>query len=302
MRPESSSPPPPPPPASSHSAPPSPQTSSSRSTSPPPHRSSSSQPAAGVTFRLRPLGFFSLLLLALSVLASCPSPAAGVRDFAFFNTTSLVTIPNSDWDLRSRKEVTFRTCSGSGSLIFLRGSLSSSSLSPSSSSSSPTSSSSTSSSASAATSSSSSSSWSSSVVSSSSHELTLSLLNGSVVMVWSVNGQSGAAHVGRRVNDNLWHTVQLKYYLGVVTLSLASDGQAGQDTVIVANATHNAFLLDVRLSGNLQVGRDFTGCMYPGPGVNFGTPGLPAQQVTWDSCPLQRQLGCTKLDRDIDDC
>ncbi|XP_005112951.2 protein crumbs [Aplysia californica] len=42
--------------------------------------------------------------------------------------------------------------------------------------------------------------------------------------------------------------------------------------------------------------------MYPGPGVNFGAPGLPAQQVTWDSCPLQRQLGCTKLDRDIDDC
>ena len=160
-------------------------------------------------------------LLRLGLLLLLVNPALCVRDFAFFNATSSITISPDTWDFRDRKLITFKTCSDNGTLLSMRG-----------------------------TSSSSSSSSSSGV-----EEVRIKLSQGEVQFSWSVRGTSGVERIAARVDNNKWHTVEVKYYLGVISLQVLQNQQVNT-SVTIANSTLNQFLLDTRWvsCGDVRVG------------------------------------------------
>ncbi|CAL1529767.1 unnamed protein product [Lymnaea stagnalis] len=210
----------------------------------------------------------ALTSLFILLAVSSTLPVTSQRNYAFFNPTSLITIPNSAWGLRALKQFTFRTCSDSGSLISLASSPSS--ITP---------------------------------TSSGGQELSVSLYNSSLLFSYTgASGQTRVTSAGATFTHYSWYTVQVNFLLGAVRLTVASENSSVLADVTVANSTFNADLLDVRLTGNMVIGRGFYGCMYQGPGVNFSAPGLIAQGIIWDSCPLIGMPSCSRGNSNDNDC
>ena len=61
--------------------------------------------------------------------------------------------------------------------------------------------------------------------------------------------------IAARVDNNKWHTVEVKYYLGVISLQVLQNQQVNT-SVTIANSTLNQFLLDTRWvsCGDVRVG------------------------------------------------
>lgn len=165
-----------------------------------------------------------LVLVILSFSSVIPYTEA-INTSAFFNSSSSVTIPNSQWNILKKKQVTFRTCTDSGNLLYMRQSEATSTSSSDSSSSSL-----------------STSSFSSSSI----QELKLSLHNTSVYFTWITLLKSNSIHLGSAVNDNRWYTIRLKYLSGQLQSELLSGLNSPRVTIVIANATLNPSLLDVR--------------------------------------------------------
>ncbi|XP_078571953.1 uncharacterized protein LOC144859301 isoform X1 [Branchiostoma floridae x Branchiostoma japonicum] len=94
--------------------------------------------------------------------------------------------------------------------------------------------------------------------------------------------------LGSRLNTNqMWHTVDLEYLVGNLTLSV--DGER----ITVASQTVRSYVLDIDLSGSagVEVGRGLIGCVHAGPGVQLTTT-TSQSNVQWGSCPLENNEGC----------
>ncbi|XP_078605644.1 uncharacterized protein LOC144878662 isoform X11 [Branchiostoma floridae x Branchiostoma japonicum] len=94
--------------------------------------------------------------------------------------------------------------------------------------------------------------------------------------------------IGSGLNTNqMWHTVDLEYLVGNLTLSV--DGEK----ITVASQTVRSYVLDIDLSGSagVEVGRGLIGCVYAGPGVQL-TTATSQSNVQWGSCPLEINDGC----------
>ncbi|XP_078685407.1 uncharacterized protein LOC144918448 isoform X13 [Branchiostoma floridae x Branchiostoma belcheri] len=87
--------------------------------------------------------------------------------------------------------------------------------------------------------------------------------------------------------NQMWHTVNLEYSVGNLTLSV--DGEQ----ITVASRTINGYVLDINLSGGegVKVGQGLTGCVYEGPGVQLTTATLQSN-VEWGRCRLEDEEGC----------
>ncbi|XP_055898021.1 protein crumbs-like isoform X3 [Biomphalaria glabrata] len=205
-----------------------------------------------------------VLTLVLGLVFFLPV-ASSQKNSAFFNTTSLISIPNSEWDLsQGSKTFIFTTCSDSGYLIAIQSNSSSSQSS-----------------------------------SSYTQGLALLMLNKSVAFQWTINGQSNSVKVGNNMSDNIWYTTVLENSNGALKLSISTRYNIVSE-VTVANSSINSYLLNVRLNGTLKIGEGFTGCMYQGPGVNFSSAGYKEQGIVWDQCQLELKSGC--IDVDQNDC
>ncbi|XP_078685406.1 uncharacterized protein LOC144918448 isoform X12 [Branchiostoma floridae x Branchiostoma belcheri] len=90
--------------------------------------------------------------------------------------------------------------------------------------------------------------------------------------------------------NQMWHTVNLEYSVGNLTLSV--DGEQ----ITVASRTINGYVLDINLSGGegVKVGQGLTGCVYEGPGVQLTTATLQSN-VEWGRCRLEDEEGCGPL-------
>ncbi|KAK0065434.1 protein crumbs, partial [Biomphalaria pfeifferi] len=197
-----------------------------------------------------------VLTLVLGLVFFLPV-ASSQKNSAFFNTTSLISIPNSEWDLsQGSKTFIFTTCSDSGYLIAIQSNSSSSQSS-----------------------------------SSYTQGLALLMLNKSVAFQWTINGQSNSVKVGNNTTDNIWYTTVLENSNGALKLSISTRYNRVSE-VTIANSSINSYLLNVRLNGTLKIGEGFTGCMYQGPGVNFSSAGYKEQGIVWDQCPLEQKSGC----------
>ncbi|XP_019643256.1 PREDICTED: LOW QUALITY PROTEIN: protein crumbs-like [Branchiostoma belcheri] len=87
--------------------------------------------------------------------------------------------------------------------------------------------------------------------------------------------------------NQMWHTVNLEYSVGNLTLSV--DGEQ----ITVASRTVNGYVLDINLSGGegVKVGQGLTGCVYEGPGVQL-TTATSQSNVEWGRCRLEDEEGC----------
>lgn len=119
---------------------------------------------------------------------------------------------------------------------------------------------------------------------------------GSLVLTLTQHGQPHVTTLARRLNNNAWHRVYLKFVLGVLKLGV------DQATVVVANTTDaSAFLFDLELwsaSPQLTIGRNFTGCLLQGAGTEFGSSFALHTGVEWDSCPLPDDRDCSGYQED----
>ncbi|CAH1272075.1 CRB1 [Branchiostoma lanceolatum] len=92
--------------------------------------------------------------------------------------------------------------------------------------------------------------------------------------------------------NQMWHTVNLEYSVGNLTLSV--DGEQ----ITVASQTVRSYVLDIDLSGSVDggvmIGRGLIGCVYEGPGVQL-TTATSQSSVQWGSCPLENVEGCGPL-------
>ncbi|PNF36740.1 Protein crumbs [Cryptotermes secundus] len=108
-----------------------------------------------------------------------------------------------------------------------------------------------------------------------------------------VQGQNFDTQLNVRFLDNNWHTVNLLYRLGNLTLSVMGHSQ------VVANSTYNSEVLNHPELSNensvLIVGKGFTGCLLEGPSIVFSRPLVQAHNVEWGPCPHTIN-SCTKMD------
>ncbi|XP_016838846.1 protein crumbs isoform X2 [Nasonia vitripennis] len=90
------------------------------------------------------------------------------------------------------------------------------------------------------------------------------------------------ARLNARLLDNAWHTVNMFFRLGNLTLSAAGHAQ------VVANATYNSEILALPdendANGTLIVGEGFRGCILQGPGILFNDS-LSSNAIL-GACPL----------------
>ncbi|PSN38075.1 hypothetical protein C0J52_00824 [Blattella germanica] len=125
------------------------------------------------------------------------------------------------------------------------------------------------------------------------NSVSLEVRNEGLIFTVVVNGQKFDTRLTVRFLDNIWHSVNLLYRLGNLTLSVQGHSQ------IVANSSYNSEILrypNVK-NGNsvLIVGRDFHGCLLEGPGLVFNVSTVQAHNVEWGQCPLTIN-SCTKAD------
>ncbi|XP_071550303.1 protein crumbs isoform X2 [Panulirus ornatus] len=114
---------------------------------------------------------------------------------------------------------------------------------------------------------------------------------GTLVLSIIRHGQPYTTTLGRRLNNNVWHRVYLKFELGVLRLGV------DQSTVVVANTTSSsAPLIDLGLwspSPQLTIGNNFTGCILQGAGTELTNPLALHVGVEWDLCPLPDGTDCS---------
>lgn len=114
---------------------------------------------------------------------------------------------------------------------------------------------------------------------------------GSLVLTLTRHGQPYVTTLGRRLNNNVWHRVYLRFELGVLRLGV------DHSTVVVANTTSSSeTLLDLGLwsrTPQLTIGGNFTGCILQGAGTEMTNPQALHTGVEWGSCPLPDGTNCT---------
>ncbi|XP_039288666.1 protein crumbs isoform X2 [Nilaparvata lugens] len=197
-----------------------------------------------------------LLFVAVPTAAQESGPSGVVVPHereAFFNRTSYVRIAGQV-SLRSHLGLSFRTCAG-GQLFTQRNSQQS---------------------------------------------LALEVLPEGLVLTAQLNPGPGIATtrqfrvtLNARFLDNAWHTVNIVYRLGNLTLSANGHQQ------VIANSTYNQELLSVAeinygVNNELHVGYGFVGCILEGPGLVFSNA-TQAVNVQWGPCPLTPN-SCSKVD------
>ncbi|XP_070532565.1 protein crumbs-like isoform X2 [Ptychodera flava] len=139
------------------------------------------------------------------------------------------------------------------------------------------------------------------------HSVTFALdpNSGSLSFSWNLQSTSSEISLGNTLNNNQWHTVNLQYRLGTVTLSVGDF----QTTVAEENGLNSNLLdLDVVDSGMYvgvqRLGDDyqdyFTGCIREGPSMLL-SKALSSTNVLWGQCPLNVQVGCDDPS-DVDQC
>ncbi|RZF34933.1 hypothetical protein LSTR_LSTR011427 [Laodelphax striatellus] len=132
--------------------------------------------------------------------------------------------------------------------------------------------------------------------------LALEVLPEGLVLTAQLNQGLGAATVRQfrvtlnaRFLDNAWHTVNILYRLGNLTLSVNGHQQ------VIANSTYNQELLaapemNFGVNNELHVGYGFVGCILEGPGLVFNNAThVQAVNVQWGPCPLTPN-SCEKVD------
>ncbi|XP_026473661.1 protein crumbs-like [Ctenocephalides felis] len=97
--------------------------------------------------------------------------------------------------------------------------------------------------------------------------------------------------VPARLLDNQWHTIQLVYRLGNLTLHI------DERTVLIANYTYNADFLTAEHINNeaaiLILGQNFSGCIQSGPGFLFVPENLQTvYDVMFGPCPIPMNMKC----------
>jgi hypothetical protein len=124
--------------------------------------------------------------------------------------------------------------------------------------------------------------------------LNISLSNtGSLEIRWSVNGTIDGDTIGKNINTNSWITVDIKFNLGKVMVSI-EEGAPVKFLHVISNssATYRRYLWDISLSGgDLQVGGDIVACFSEGTTIQLSRAASDTG-VVWNSCPLNSQSGC----------
>ncbi|KAL6258873.1 hypothetical protein P5V15_010818 [Pogonomyrmex californicus] len=107
-----------------------------------------------------------------------------------------------------------------------------------------------------------------------------------LLFVAVVDQQRYRARLNARLLNNAWHSVNLLFRLGNLTLNAAGHTQ------MVANATYNYAILtlpDYDVNSSLIVGEGFKGCILQGPGILFNNS--INNGVIFGPCPLDSK-GC----------
>ncbi|XP_042205015.1 protein crumbs-like [Homarus americanus] len=114
---------------------------------------------------------------------------------------------------------------------------------------------------------------------------------GTLILSLTRHEQTHITTLGRRLNNNVWHRVYLRFELGVLRLGV------DQSTVMVANTTGtSAPLIDLGLwspSPQLTIGHNFTGCILQGAGTEMTNPLVLHIGVDWNVCPLPESTDCS---------
>lgn len=98
---------------------------------------------------------------------------------------------------------------------------------------------------------------------------------------WTFGARENSVHIGVNHRDNRWHSMALFRRLGALYL------RVGQKTVLVANRTFRAHLLNATLSSSrVWVGANFTGCIQEGASVVLSGADVQSSGVRWGSCLL----------------
>ncbi|XP_043274627.1 protein crumbs isoform X2 [Venturia canescens] len=107
-----------------------------------------------------------------------------------------------------------------------------------------------------------------------------------LLFVAHVDNQRYDAKLNAKLLNNAWHTVNLLFRLGNLTLNAAGHTQ------VVANATYNSAILmlpDRDSNSSLIVGEGFKGCILQGPGILFND--TVNSGAVFGACPLNTR-GC----------
>ncbi|XP_064650303.1 protein crumbs-like [Lineus longissimus] len=124
---------------------------------------------------------------------------------------------------------------------------------------------------------------------------------GSLEIRWSVNGTVDGDTIGSNINQNSWITVDIKFDLGKVKVSV-EEGATVKFLHVISNssATYRRYLWDISLSGgDLVVGGDIVACISEGSTIEL-SQAVSDTGVVWNSCPLDSESGCGT--DDINDC
>lgn len=124
------------------------------------------------------------------------------------------------------------------------------------------------------------------------NSLILSLNQGVLQVQWTLNSTWSPIKAGQNFTNKVWYYVSLEFSLGTLQLKVRKGSQLVLDKII-ANSTYNSDLWSIQLDGGtpLQVGIDFTGCMMPGPNVDFTNANFTAG-VIFGNCSLLDQQNC----------
>ncbi|XP_067213668.1 protein crumbs isoform X3 [Linepithema humile] len=111
-----------------------------------------------------------------------------------------------------------------------------------------------------------------------------------LLFVAVVDQQRYRARLNARLLNNAWHSVNLFFRLGNLTLNAAGHTQ------VVANATYNSAILtlpDYDVNNSLIVGEGFRGCILQGPGILFNNSNNNG--AVFGPCPSDKACGSSGL-------
>ena len=119
---------------------------------------------------------------------------------------------------------------------------------------------------------------------------TLSVINGTLDVRWQAGTEGEAIIIGSNLYNNNWYYVSVYTILGSTKLDV-KQGSVLKESVTLGNGTYRTSLwrTDLSGSGELVIGRGFTGCIQQGPGVIFENNNeIQPIGVSWSntSCPL----------------
>nr|XP_024214483.1 protein crumbs [Halyomorpha halys] len=123
--------------------------------------------------------------------------------------------------------------------------------------------------------------------------ITLDVKPEGLVFTVNIRNHKYESRISANLLDNEWHTVNILYRMGNLTISTSGHMQ------VIANSTYNSEILsDPDLTtGNdvLVVGKGFVGCILEGPSIVFNASQMQHQHVDWGPCPLPNKA-CEVVD------